>query len=149
MTRNYFLHIYRPSDIGYPSYMSREMIDKFGRKTGHTPPKKEFKSMYNLKNQQRYSYSGAEAGPSAGGPQKCSPRPKQPMNASMQCAKLSHSCQVTCNRDYLFPNGETTLYVSCVDGEWAIKGLEHDEIPSCERKILRAIMKMCGNLMNF
>lgn len=66
-------------------------------------------------------------------PKGCSSKPKQPMNAKLQCSSISNSCKATCIADYQFPNGETNLFISCVDGEWIIKDSEWSEIPSCER----------------
>lgn len=100
---------------------------------------KDFKTMYQLKSQPRYSYSGETSGSNQGS-KTCTKRPKQPVNASMRCTLLSNSCQATCLRDYLFPNGETSLYISCVDGEWTIKNSEWDEIPSCERKLNKKLL---------
>lgn len=65
----------------------------------------------------------------------CPGFPKAPDNANIRCAQLSGICKATCNDDdYQFPNGQTDLSISCVDGEWTIKGTELDTIPSCERK---------------
>lgn len=63
----------------------------------------------------------------------CSSKPKQPMNAALRCSSASNTCKATCVPDYQFPNGETNLFISCVDTEWIIKDSEWSEIPSCER----------------
>lgn len=67
-------------------------------------------------------------------PKGCSSKPKQPMNAKLQCSSISNTCKATCISDYQFPNAATNLFISCVDGEWVIKDSEWSEIPSCERK---------------
>lgn len=61
----------------------------------------------------------------------CSSEPQAPMNAELRCTK--GSCKATCIADFEFPNSETVLYISCVDGEWTIRDSEWETIPSCER----------------
>lgn len=62
----------------------------------------------------------------------CTSKPKPPMNARLQCSSISTTCKASCVADYQFPNGQTNLFISCVDGEWVIKDSEWSEIPSCE-----------------
>lgn len=62
----------------------------------------------------------------------CQRKVKSPMNAAVKCT--ADMCRVKCLVDYKFPNGDTVLTMSCVDGEWTIKGAEWDEVPSCERE---------------
>lgn len=66
----------------------------------------------------------------------CLTPPSSPNHATMQCSAASNSCKATCSREYQFPNGHSTLYISCIDNEWTIKDSEWDEIPSCEREFL-------------
>lgn len=62
----------------------------------------------------------------------CNKKIKTPMNAAVKCS--SEVCKVKCMADYQFPNGDTMLTISCIDGEWVMQGSEWDETPSCERK---------------
>lgn len=84
----------------------------------HTDPK-EFKSLDDLSYGPEHYYTDAK---------QCTHKPKQPMNAYLKCTSSTNSCKVTCMTEYTFPNGETSLYITCEDGVWS-------ELPSCERNI--------------
>lgn len=75
-------------------------------------------------------------------PKGCTTKPKPPMNARLQCSSISTTCKASCVADYQFPNGETNLFISCVDGEWVIKDSEWSEIPSCERNYTFLLSKI-------
>lgn len=64
--------------------------------------------------------------------QDCTGKPNQPLNAMLKCTSNSNTCKATCMPDYKFPNGETTLLISCVEGEWIVQGAEWPQVPSCE-----------------
>lgn len=68
--------------------------------------------------------------------QGCTGQPNQPLNAVLKCTSNSNTCKATCMADYKFPNGETTLLISCVEGEWIVQGAEWPQVPSCERKFI-------------
>lgn len=65
----------------------------------------------------------------------CMTPPSAPNHGTMQCSQASNSCKATCANEYKFPNGNSVLYISCVDNEWTIKDSEWEDIPACERKI--------------
>ncbi|XP_059615285.1 hemocytin [Phlebotomus argentipes] len=64
--------------------------------------------------------------------QGCAGQPNQPLNAVLKCTSNSNTCKATCMPDYKFPNGETSLLISCVEGEWIVQGAEWPQVPSCE-----------------
>uniref|UniRef100_A0A1B0D0P6 Uncharacterized protein n=1 Tax=Phlebotomus papatasi TaxID=29031 RepID=A0A1B0D0P6_PHLPP len=64
--------------------------------------------------------------------QDCTGKPNQPLNAMLKCTSNSNTCKATCMPDYKFPNGETNLLISCVEGEWIVQGAEWPQVPSCE-----------------
>lgn len=64
----------------------------------------------------------------------CMTPPSAPGHATMQCSSASNSCKATCAPEYKFPNGNSVLYLSCVDNEWTVKDSEWEHIPACERK---------------
>uniref|UniRef100_A0A7G3AKI1 Putative hemolectin isoform b n=1 Tax=Lutzomyia longipalpis TaxID=7200 RepID=A0A7G3AKI1_LUTLO len=64
--------------------------------------------------------------------QGCAGQPNQPLNAVLKCTSNSNTCKATCMANYQFPNGETTLLISCVEGEWIVQGAEWPQVPSCE-----------------
>lgn len=70
----------------------------------------------------------------------CTNPPSAPNHAKMQCSSASNSCKATCDREYKFPNGDSVLYISCINNEWTIKDSEWDEIPGCERELRRVIV---------
>lgn len=101
-------------DDGGQKPLSNEWVFE-GDSGQHT---KEFKSLHDLSYGPEHYYTDAK---------QCTQRPKQPMNASLKCTTTTNSCKATCLKDYAFPNGETSLYITCDNGVW-------NEIPSCERK---------------
>ncbi|KAG4071830.1 hypothetical protein HA402_005991 [Bradysia odoriphaga] len=81
----------------------------------HAEPK-EFKSLHELSYGPEQYYTDDKP---------CTQRPKQPMNANLKCTLKTNSCKATCLQDYEFPNGDTSMHITCEDGVWS-------EIPSCE-----------------
>lgn len=78
---------------------------------------------------------GTSSSISGGSTQSCQQRPKLVMNASLRCASQTQTCQITCSPDYVFPNGQTSVFLNCVNNKWIIKNSAWTEIPSCERNI--------------
>lgn len=103
-------------DDGGQKAQQNEWIFDTGDSNTHP---KEFKSLYDLSYGPEHYYTDAK---------QCTQRPKQPMNANLKCTSTTNSCKATCLTDYAFPNGETSLYITCENGVW-------NEIPSCERNV--------------
>lgn len=72
------------------------------------------------------AYAAMEAG--------CKISPPKPLNGDLKCSSDSGSCRATCKKEYQFPNGDSVLYISCIDDEWVVKDSEWGGIPACERK---------------
>ncbi|KAG5886861.1 hypothetical protein JTB14_017666 [Gonioctena quinquepunctata] len=61
----------------------------------------------------------------------CSSQPPHPMNAGVKCSSYS-GCRANCIPNYQFPNGQTQMRFTCVDGRWQVEGIEVTSVSACE-----------------
>ncbi|XP_021940110.1 delta and Notch-like epidermal growth factor-related receptor isoform X2 [Zootermopsis nevadensis] len=73
----------------------------------------------------------SEAGSSTVYSGGCASRPNTPQNAVLHCSIFS-GCRASCMANYIFPNGEKQLFITCQEGEWQVENVEWEVIPHCE-----------------
>ena len=64
----------------------------------------------------------------------CNSEPTPPENAELRCSKFS-GCRATCRNNYIFPNGDQHIFITCEENIWEVQGTEWNYIPPCERKL--------------
>ncbi|KAL7040824.1 hypothetical protein ACKWTF_000531 [Chironomus riparius] len=74
------------------------------------------------------SYASASSSSFSGA--QCTTKPKISPNTKLQCG--SGACKITCLDEYKFPNGESTMSLSCMNGRWIVQNFEYNEVPPCE-----------------
>ncbi|XP_059485414.1 neurogenic locus notch homolog protein 2-like [Neocloeon triangulifer] len=63
---------------------------------------------------------------------ECSHLPPVPAFSKLTCNVASGSCQASCHNNYQFPNGESTMYLTCQNNNWLIHGADWKTLPPCK-----------------
>ncbi|PSN55610.1 hypothetical protein C0J52_04024 [Blattella germanica] len=63
----------------------------------------------------------------------CKEKPSTPQNSRMHCSIFS-GCRATCLANYVFPNNETKLFITCNESKWKVDNGAWAVIPDCKPK---------------
>lgn len=60
--------------------------------------------------------------------------PNEPEAQQAQVECKSNNCTISCEEGLAFPDGSTTMEMTCKDGEWASNNPDQSFPPNCQRK---------------